>query len=119
MSATTNLWCGNSVDIGRGVGTVRRQLSMEVIFMAAHILRDRVKGFYQEKWMAGFTLDRRQADRRTGVERRGPGSPALGGPAGRGIAEMLDPAGEEAYWRENYATQPYYQPGYTYDDYHP
>jgi len=92
---------------------------MEVIFMAAHILRDRVKGFYQEKWMAGFTLDRRQADRRTGVERRGPGSPALGGPAGRGIAEMLDPAGEEAYWRENYATQPYYQPGYTYDDYHP
>ena len=39
--------------------------------------------------------------------------------AARGIAEMLDPAGEEAYWRENYATQPYYEAGYTYDDYHP
>src|SRR5262245_66317617 len=40
MSATTNLWCGHSVEIGRGVGMVRRQVSMEVIFMAAHILRD-------------------------------------------------------------------------------
>ena len=69
--------------------------------------------------MAGFTLDRRQADRRTGVERRGPGSPALGGPAGRGIADMLDPAGEEAYWRENYRAQPYYEAGLNYEDYHP
>jgi hypothetical protein len=32
---------------------------------------------------------------------------------------MLDPAGEEAYWRENYATQPFYEAGFTYDDYHP
>lgn len=43
----------------------------------------------------------------------------VGGLAGKGIAEMIDPTAEEAYWRENYATQPYYEKGYTYDDYHP
>ncbi|MGH8668010.1 MAG: hypothetical protein ACREUN_00070 [Burkholderiales bacterium] len=36
-----------------------------------------------------------------------------------GIAEMIDPVAEQAYWRENYASQPYYEPGYAYDDYHP
>lgn len=63
--------------------------------------------------MAGITPERRRADRHsewTGPERRGGAS---------GIAEMLDPKAEEAYWRENYATQPYYESGYTYDDYHP
>ena len=65
--------------------------------------------------MAGFTPERRNADRRSGIERRS-GAEPLGG---RGIAEMLDPAGEETYWRENYATQPYYEAGFTYDDYHP
>jgi len=64
--------------------------------------------------MAGFTPERRQADRRSSIERRSPGSAS-----GRGIADMLDPAGEEAYWRENYTTQPYYEAGLTYDDYHP
>ena len=64
--------------------------------------------------MAGFTPERREADRRSGIERRSPGSAS-----GRGIADMLDPAGEEAYWRENYTTQPYYEAGLTYDDYHP
>jgi len=68
--------------------------------------------------MAGFTPERRNADRRSGIERRS-GAEPLGGGGGRGIAEMLDPAGEEAYWRENYATQPYYEAGFTYDDYHP
>jgi len=60
--------------------------------------------------MAAFTPERRNAERRRGIERRS---------GGRDIAEMLDPAGEEAYWRENYSTQPYYEAGYTYDDYHP
>jgi hypothetical protein len=50
--------------------------------------------------MAGFTPERRSAERQA-------------------IGELLDPAAEEAYWRENYQTQPYYEPGYTYDDYHP
>jgi len=67
--------------------------------------------------MAGFTPDRRSGERRTGFERRGAGAQSMS--TARGIAEMLDPAGEEAYWRENYATQPYYESGYTYDDYHP
>lgn len=35
------------------------------------------------------------------------------------IADMIDPAAEEAFWRENYAGQPYYERGYSYDDYHP
>jgi hypothetical protein len=65
--------------------------------------------------MAGFTPERRHADRRSGFERRSPSGSA----SGRGIADMLDPAGEEAYWRENYTTQPYYEAGLTYDDYHP
>jgi hypothetical protein len=65
--------------------------------------------------MAGFTPERRQADRRSGFERRVPSGSA----SGRGIADMLDPAGEEAYWRENYTTQPYYEAGFTYDDYDP
>jgi hypothetical protein len=43
----------------------------------------------------------------------------VGGLTGKGIAEMIDPTAEEAYWRENYDTQPYYEKGYTYDDYHP
>ena len=66
--------------------------------------------------MAGFTSERRNAERRSGIERR---TQPLGGTGGRGIAEMLDPAGEEAYWRENYASQAYYEAGLSYDDYHP
>jgi hypothetical protein len=58
-------------------------------------------------------------ERRVGAERRRDSVHPLGGSGGRGIAEMLDPAGEEAYWRENYHQQPYYEAGCTYDDYHP
>ena len=65
--------------------------------------------------MAGFIPERRETDRRSGIERRSP----PGSASGRGIADMLDPAGEQAYWRENYTTQPYYEAGFTYDDYHP
>ena len=42
-----------------------------------------------------------------------------GGFAGKGIAEKIDPTVEEAYWRENYASQPHYENGYEYADYHP
>lgn len=69
--------------------------------------------------MAAFTSERRSAERRTGAERRRTDAHPLGGSASRGIAEMLDPAGEEAYWRENYENQPYFEPGHTFDDYHP
>jgi hypothetical protein len=43
----------------------------------------------------------------------------VGGLAGKGIAEMIDPTAEEAYWRENYTAEPYYEKDFTYDDYHP
>jgi len=42
-----------------------------------------------------------------------------GGLAGKAVGEVIDPTVEAAYWEENYATQPYYQSGYTYDDYSP
>jgi hypothetical protein len=69
--------------------------------------------------MTGFTSERRRADRQrswSGVERRGLDANRVGAAA---LAEMIDPTAEEAYWRENYDTQPHYQPGYTYEDYHP
>lgn len=43
----------------------------------------------------------------------------VGGLAGKGVAEMIDPTAEEAYWAENYRREPYYERGYTYADYHP
>jgi hypothetical protein len=42
-----------------------------------------------------------------------------GGLAGKGVAEMVDPTVEEAYWRENYTSRPYYSRDYTFDDYGP
>ena len=69
--------------------------------------------------MAGFTPDRRSGARRTGSDRRKAHAQSMSVSGAKAIAEMLDPAGEEAYWRENYATQPFYEAGYTYDDYHP
>ena len=36
-----------------------------------------------------------------------------------GMAERVDPAVEEAFWRENYLREPYYERGYTFDDYYP
>jgi hypothetical protein len=65
------------------------------------------------------TSERRRPGRHgewAGVERRR-SLDSLG--ASRGIADMLDPAGEEAYWRENFQSQPYYERGLQYDDYHP
>lgn len=42
-----------------------------------------------------------------------------GGLAGKAVAEHFDPTAEEAYWRENFQKEPYYQQGMTYDDYAP
>jgi hypothetical protein len=42
-----------------------------------------------------------------------------GGLAGKAVAEHFDPTAEEAYWRENFEREPYYQKGMTYDDYGP
>lgn len=47
----------------------------------------------------------------------------VGGLAGKGVAEMVDPTGEDAYWRTNFASRPYvnssddyemHQPAYRY-----
>jgi hypothetical protein len=43
----------------------------------------------------------------------------VGGLAGKGVAEAIDPTVEEAYWADNYERQPYYEKGFTYQDYHP
>jgi len=42
-----------------------------------------------------------------------------GGLAGKGIAEMIDPTAEDAYWRDNYSSRSYVSSGDTYDDYGP
>jgi phage tail tape-measure protein len=42
-----------------------------------------------------------------------------GGAAGHGAGAMVNPAQEDAYWRNSYANEPYYTTGYTYDDYAP
>lgn len=39
--------------------------------------------------------------------------------AGKGIAKAVDPAAEDKYWRDNYASRPYIASGSTYDDYGP
>jgi hypothetical protein len=40
----------------------------------------------------------------------------VGGLAGKSIAESIDPTAEDAYWRENHASRPYYEPSTTYDE---
>ena len=42
-----------------------------------------------------------------------------GGLGGKEAAEALDPTAEEAWWRDNYMREPYYEAGRTYDDYGP
>jgi len=41
-----------------------------------------------------------------------------GGLAGHGVAELVDPTAEDAYWRESYTSRPYVQ-GDSYDDFGP
>jgi phage tail tape-measure protein len=43
----------------------------------------------------------------------------VGGLAGKAVAEKIDPTVEDAYWRDNYRSQPYYKSEYGYDDYAP
>jgi hypothetical protein len=42
----------------------------------------------------------------------------VGALAGKGIANAVDPAVEDQYWRENYSSRPYVS-GASYDDYGP
>jgi len=61
--------------------------------------------------MAAFTPERRVAD-----------NPALipsSGDRRRKPRIVCDPSQEEAYWRENYRREPYYERGYTFEDYLP
>ena len=42
-----------------------------------------------------------------------------GGLAGKGVAVVVNPAAEDAYWNGSYSTTPYYVAGRTFDDYAP
>ena len=42
-----------------------------------------------------------------------------GGLAGKATAEMVNPTVEDAYWRDSYSKQPYYETGRNYDEYRP
>jgi hypothetical protein len=42
-----------------------------------------------------------------------------GGLAGKGVAELIDPTAEDAYWQDNYSSRPYFTDDYSYDDYGP
>jgi uncharacterized protein (TIGR02271 family) len=42
-----------------------------------------------------------------------------GGLAGKAVAENIDPTAEDAYWRENYKTRPYFSKEYDYTTYAP
>jgi uncharacterized protein (TIGR02284 family) len=43
----------------------------------------------------------------------------VGGLAGKAAGEAINPTAEEAYWRENYSREPYYEKGRSFDDYAP
>lgn len=42
-----------------------------------------------------------------------------GGLGGKAVAEAINPTAEEAYWREQYTREPYYDANRSYDDYAP
>lgn len=42
-----------------------------------------------------------------------------GAVAGKSIAERIDPAAEDDYWRSNYSSRPYVTSGASYDEYRP
>ena len=42
-----------------------------------------------------------------------------GGLIGKGVAEVVDPTAEDAYWEKNYRSQSYYEQGSEYSDYRP
>ena len=43
----------------------------------------------------------------------------VGGLAGKAAGEAVNPTAEEAYWRDNYSREPYYEKGRSFDDYAP
>ncbi|HEX7891938.1 MAG TPA: PA2169 family four-helix-bundle protein [Ramlibacter sp.] len=43
----------------------------------------------------------------------------VGGLAGKAAGEAVNPTAEEAFWRDNYNREPYYEQGRSYDDYAP
>lgn len=43
----------------------------------------------------------------------------LGGLAGKGVAEEVNPTEEVTYWRDNYASRPYYEKSTTFQEYEP
>ncbi|MES2999140.1 MAG: PA2169 family four-helix-bundle protein [Pseudomonadota bacterium] len=43
----------------------------------------------------------------------------VGGLAGKAAGEAVNPTAEEAYWKDNYSRESYYEKGRTYDDYAP
>lgn len=43
----------------------------------------------------------------------------VGGLAGKAVAEHYDPTVEDAYWRDQYVKEPYYNRNWTFDDYSP
>ena len=43
----------------------------------------------------------------------------VGGLAGKAAGEAVNPTAEEAFWRDNYDKEPYYEQGRSYDDYAP
>ena len=49
----------------------------------------------------------------------GVGGAIAGGAAGKGIAEAVNPTAEDAYWRDNFKTRPYYTEGDQYETYRP
>ena len=43
----------------------------------------------------------------------------VGGLAGKAAGEAINPTAEEAYWKDNYSREPYYEKGRTFDEYAP
>lgn len=43
----------------------------------------------------------------------------VGGLGGKAVAESINPTIEDDYWRNNYASRPYYEQGRTFEDYQP
>ncbi len=83
---------GSSHPVGTGVGVVGGAAAGAVAGMAAGPLGMAVGG------VAGAVV---------------------GGLAGRAVAEAINPADEEAFWRGRYTEEPYYEPGRSYEDYGP